>query len=84
MTHKPRNSRQIAVYAGVFLAGLGYAGAFSSPSLEQGASLEVYDGGSSTGTVISSLYQDGTYTPGEEIAAFSISNVVTRIGNSTR
>ncbi len=58
--------------------------AFSSPSLEQGASLEVYDGGSSTGTVISSLYQDGTYTPGEEIAAFSISNVVTRIGNSTR
>lgn len=25
MTHKPRNSRQIAVYGGVFLAGLGYA-----------------------------------------------------------
>lgn len=25
MTYKPRNSRQIAVYAGVFLAGLGYA-----------------------------------------------------------
>ena len=49
--------------------------AFSSPALEQGTEVEVYYGGSSTGAAVG-----GVYTMGEQIASFTISNVVTTVG----
>jgi hypothetical protein len=54
--------------------------AFSSPNLTLGTSYNVYYGGSSTGTEIDGLYQDGTYTPGTQYTSFTISNIVTTIG----
>jgi hypothetical protein len=54
--------------------------AFSSPALVAGT-YAVYYGGSSTGTVNGSLYQDGIYTPGTTYTSFTVSSVVTLIGN---
>lgn len=56
--------------------------ALSSPALEDGSDIVVYYEGSSTGTAIAGFYQGGAYTPGEEIASFTISDVVTMVGNS--
>jgi hypothetical protein len=58
--------------------------AFSSPALQDGSDIEMYYEGSSTGTVIGGLYRDGAYTPGEQIASATISDVVTMVGNSYR
>jgi len=54
----------------------------SSPELATGVSYDVYYGGSSTGTVNDSLYQDGTYFSGTYYTSFTISDVVTWIGGS--
>jgi len=54
----------------------------SSPDLKNGMTCIVYSGGSSTGTVIDSLYSGGTYTAGTKIDSFTISSVVTRAGSS--
>ncbi len=53
-----------------------------SPELKNGSTYTVYSGGSSTGTVIDSLYSGGTYTAGTQITSFTISIMVTTIGSS--
>ncbi|MBN1313128.1 MAG: carbohydrate-binding domain-containing protein [Anaerolineae bacterium] len=52
----------------------------SSAELANGASYDVYVGGSSTGTVKDSLYQEGSYTAGTSYTSFTIGGIVTRIG----
>ena len=52
---------------------------FSSPDLQTGDTVVVYYGGSTTGDTLGGLTIDGTYTPGEQIASVTISNVVTTI-----
>jgi hypothetical protein len=58
--------------------------AFSSPELAQGMAVEVYYDGSTTGAAADGLYLDGAYTPGEQIASFTIANTVTQVGNRVR
>jgi hypothetical protein len=58
--------------------------AFSSPALQRGDTIQVYYGGSATGTSVGGVYMDGTYTPGDQIASFTVSNVVTQVGSSYR
>ena len=53
--------------------------AFSSPNLLKGSRYDVYYGGSSTGTVIDGLYQDGVYTPGSKYTSFTVSSAVTAV-----
>jgi hypothetical protein len=57
--------------------------AFSSPELVQGATYDVYYGGSSTGMLADSLYRDGIYTPGTKYTSFTISSIVTSVGSGT-
>lgn len=56
---------------------------FSSPALVQGDAIEIYYGGSASDRLDSGLYQ-GAYTPGEQVASFTVSDVVTVIGNRPR
>lgn len=58
--------------------------AFSSPALTTGATYTVYVGGSASGAVIDSLYQDSTYAPGTQVTTITLSGVVTRIGDRVR
>jgi len=53
--------------------------AFSSPELENGATYDVYYGGTSTGTLTDGLYKAGFYTPGTRYASFAISRIVTNV-----
>lgn len=53
-----------------------------SPELANGSTYVVYAGGSSTGTVTDGLYSGGAYTPGTQVASFSISSIVTTVGSS--
>ncbi|WP_374687699.1 carbohydrate-binding domain-containing protein [Promineifilum sp.] len=55
--------------------------AFSSAALVTGETYTVYTGGSSTGTATDGLYQGGSYTPGTEVASFTVSSTVTTVGN---
>ena len=45
-----------------------------------GATYEVYYGGSSNGTPVDGLYTNGDYTPGTKYTDFTISSMVTNIG----
>jgi hypothetical protein len=54
--------------------------AFSSPQLVNGETYTVFVGGSSTGTATDGLYQGGTYTPGIQLATFTVSSAVTLVG----
>jgi hypothetical protein len=56
--------------------------ALSSPELVNGETYDVYYGGSSTGTANDGLYQDGTYTSGTKYTSFTISDMVTRLGDN--
>lgn len=56
----------------------------SSPELTQGETYTVYLGGEVTGTDNDGLYRGGTYTGGTEYTDFTVSTVVTGIGNSGR
>ena len=58
--------------------------AFSSPELGNGATYDVFYGGSSTGTVNDGLYQGGTYTAGTNLGSFTVSGMVTRLGSGRR
>lgn len=49
----------------------------SSPELENGATYNVYVGGSATGTESDGLYVDGTYTPGTQASSFTIASIIT-------
>jgi hypothetical protein len=53
----------------------------SSPGLAEGATYEVYLGGSSTGTPTGGLIHGGSYTPGTLYTSFTLSDVVTQIGS---
>lgn len=52
---------------------------FSSPELITGESYNLYLGGSSTGTPVNGLYEDGTYTSGTLVSTFTVSAVVTTV-----
>jgi hypothetical protein len=54
---------------------------FSSPELTSGATYTVYTGGSVSGTEDGGLYTDATYTAGDEQTSFTVSSVVTTVGN---
>lgn len=56
--------------------------ALSSAALKDGVTYDVYYQGSSTGTVEDGLYQGGTYTAGTQLGSFTISGMVTRLGNT--
>lgn len=49
----------------------------SSSKLQNGESYVVNIGGSSTGTPVDGLYTDGDYTPGTQVASFTITSIVT-------
>lgn len=49
----------------------------SSPDLVKGGAYVVYSGGKSTGAVQDSLVSGGTYTPGQQVASYTLSSVVT-------
>lgn len=51
----------------------------SSPELLAGTAYDVYLGGSSTGTVTDSIYENGSYTPGTKYSTFTVSGVVTTV-----
>lgn len=55
---------------------------FCSPVLREGAAYTVYVGGSSSGAVADSLYSEGSYTPGTEYAALTLSGIVTTHGTT--
>ncbi|MBE2197157.1 MAG: carbohydrate-binding domain-containing protein [Anaerolinea sp.] len=57
---------------------------FSSPALVQGTTYDVYYGGSTTGVASDGLYQGGSYTPGSNYTSFTVSSMVTRLGNTFR
>lgn len=52
--------------------------AFSSPDLVSGT-YEVYLGGSSTGSLVDSLYSGGQYSPGSRYTSFTASGIVTTV-----
>lgn len=54
--------------------------AFTSPNLVTGTTYNVYFGGSSTGTAVDGLYQNGTYNPGSLGTNFTVNSTVTTIG----
>ena len=56
--------------------------AFSSPSLVRGATYQVWVGGSSSGVETEGLYQGGDYSGGSQLASFTISGVLTRLGST--
>ncbi|MDD3643591.1 MAG: carbohydrate-binding domain-containing protein [Candidatus Krumholzibacteria bacterium] len=52
---------------------------FSSPRLLRGETYRIFYGGSSTGTPVDGLYGDGVYTPGTELARFTVTRAVTTV-----
>lgn len=56
--------------------------ALSSPELAPGINYNIYIGGSSTGSVFAGLYEDGKYTAGNLYKTFTITGIITTIGNT--
>lgn len=54
----------------------------SSPKLKKGNSYIVYKGGTSTGSKVDGIYTDGTYSGGEKVLEFTISDAVTNVSES--
>jgi hypothetical protein len=54
----------------------------SSSNLKNGTTYIVYCGGRSTGTALDGLYAGGTYTPGTQVASFTVSSILTSIGTT--
>jgi hypothetical protein len=57
---------------------------FSSAELEEGATYDVSLGGSSRGTAHDGLYRDGTYSSGSQAGRFTVAEIVTMLGRSSR
>lgn len=55
---------------------------FSSPALAKGTDYVVYSGGSVTGSATDGLSTSGIFTPGTQVASFTISGMVTTAGSS--
>lgn len=53
-----------------------------SAQLTQGATYNIYTGGSSTGTVKDGLYSDGIYTAGTKFTSLTISSIITTAGSA--
>jgi hypothetical protein len=49
----------------------------SSPELKNGVTYVVYSGGRSTGAVTDSLYTGGAYTPGAQVANYTLTSIIT-------
>lgn len=58
--------------------------AFSSTSLVNGETYKIYTGGSTTGTMVDSLVQGGTYSGGTAYTSFTVSGIVTNVGSGGR
>ena len=58
--------------------------AFSSPLLQSGATYEVSYGGTAGGTVQNGLYLDGAYEPGSYDTSFTVTEMLTTLGNTGR
>lgn len=54
---------------------------FSSPDLVRNETYQIYIGGRSSGTEQNGLIQGGIYTPGTLHASFTVSNVITVVGD---
>lgn len=54
----------------------------SSPELKSGTGYVIYSGGSTTGKENSGMFIGGNYTPGNQVASFTISSIVTTTGAS--
>ena len=52
---------------------------FSTPEIQNGETYEIYVGGSSTGTQVDGLYENGEYSPGTKSASLTVNNIVTKI-----
>jgi hypothetical protein len=55
----------------------------SSPDLANGNTYSIYSGGNSTGIVTDGLYSGGSYSGGSLYKSFTISGIITTIGNSS-
>lgn len=55
---------------------------FSSPAIISGQSYNVYLGGSCSGALTDGIYEGGTYTAGTKYTTFTVSSIVTKIGNT--
>ena len=54
--------------------------AFSSPDFVNGATYNIYLGGSASGTAVDSLLRDGTYSGGSLYTSLTLSGIVTSVG----
>jgi hypothetical protein len=54
---------------------------FSSPTLKQGETYDIYLGGNSSGEEADGLYQGGSYSPGARYTSLIISSMVTSYGS---
>jgi hypothetical protein len=52
----------------------------AAPALQNGQTYLVYTGGSSSGAAVDGLYSGGVYSPGTQVASFTISSMVTSNG----
>lgn len=55
----------------------------SSANIKIGETYKVYTGGTSTGSVNDGIYSEGSYSDGTELESFTVSGVVTNIGQVT-
>ena len=55
---------------------------FSSPDLVQGTTYSIFTGGSTTGTIVDSLVQGGTYSGGTQLTSLTLNSVVTQVGQA--
>ncbi|MFA5328938.1 MAG: carbohydrate-binding domain-containing protein [Prolixibacteraceae bacterium] len=60
-----------------------YSIVFSSASLKNGSTYDIYTGGTSTGTFTDGLYTGGTYSGGTKYTSFTISGMVTSVGTAS-
>lgn len=54
----------------------------SSPTIKTGSSYKIYTGGESTGTLEDGLYSEGNYSGGTEGESFTVSSILTTVGQS--
>ena len=55
----------------------------SSPNIKTGTTYKLYTGGESTGNATDGLYLDGSYSGGTEGDSFTVSSMVTNVGQSS-
>jgi hypothetical protein len=56
----------------------------SSPDLTKGETYTIYSGGSMNSIETDGLYETGTYTKGTEVYSFTVSSIVTTVGEQSR